>query len=188
MMELSKAKGKNVMLLTNDVAKDDWVDNNGKTFERYQIFFYAITGHSFVVHKYDDLLKDKIKIEPQVLEESKDNAKQLRIEDFHNSSLVFRFMLFYGELKQRIQSFMGPIRSNLYAFFRRYQTYINNDDIFNKLEYIDNCRNCYLHPGSHLFNDNAINYARAIDYTIELLGALPMIFQAISRAERENKQ
>ena len=149
MMELAKVKGKNIMLLTNDVAKDDWVDkSSGKTFESYQIMFYAITGYSFVVHKYDDFLKDKIGIEAQILEESEMESD--KYEDiFPSKSAMHKIMRAYLIIENRVCHFMNNIGdhdvTSLNLFWKKYRHCLSNT-IYEKFAYIIKCRNFIMHP------------------------------------------
>ncbi len=186
LLEMAKNKKKNIILLTNDVAKNDWVDKSGKTFESYQIMFYAITGHSFIVHKYDDFLKDKIGIEAQVLEESEDRDKQSSNEDASISSVMYFFNL-YENLENMIMAFTDKIGARPFStptmFFRHYKSYFNND-LLEKIKYIITCRTALLiHNNLPFFDSENIDLDRAIGYIKELLIALPTILEKISRIE-----
>lgn len=189
LLEMAKNKQKNIILLTNDVAKNDWVDKSGKTFESYQIMFYAVTNKSFIVQKYDDFLKNIIGIDAQVLVESEGSAEQLSHEDFDNPLAAIEFLNLYRVLERRLIEFMGRKTriDTPRLFFRRYRTYIN-DDLFKKYEYIALCRNYFILEDVSFLNSEDINYDRALVYIKELIGALPIIFQAIARDNRASKQ
>lgn len=152
MMELSKAQEKNIMLLTNDVAKDDWVDkSSGKTFENYQIMFYAITGHSFVVHKYDDFLKDKIGIEAQVLEVSERGESEKHKNDYPSETTMYRRLIMraYMRIEYRVCHFMNNIGyhdvPSLNLFWKKYRHCLPNT-VYEKFAYIIKCRNYIRYP------------------------------------------
>lgn len=62
-MELAKKQDKDIILLTNDITKEDWVDYKKETFEEYQLAFYRYTKHAFKVKWYDEFLNEKIGVE-----------------------------------------------------------------------------------------------------------------------------
>lgn len=198
LLEMAKNKQKNIVLLTNDVAKNDWVDKSGKTFESYQIMFYAVTNKSFIVQKYDEFLKDKIGIEPHVLEEAEEKEEHLSNEDMYNSLIENEFETIKSEIqfiKSEFNELYEKLRRHIsecmniydpFLFFSLYKEYIP-EHLSNKYEYINKCK-IYSSGMIFLPSEDDIDLKRAIVYEKEVIEALPMIFQSISRGVRVGKQ
>lgn len=161
LLELAKKKNKSIVFVTSDVAKNDWVDENGKTFESYQIMFYALTGHSFMVQKYADFLKNEVNIDPQVLLYSENVAAQTTPDDgeisFSREVQIFmhKFSRLTSYLISRIEENgfdLGRTRSP-WKFFNDYRRWIKEDYI-EQIDYIWRCRNAIMHPSiSNVYSD-----------------------------------
>lgn len=177
LLEIAKNKHKNIILLTNDVAKNDWVDKSGKTFEGYQIMFYAITGHSFIVHKYDDFLKDKVQIDSLLLQDTKVISEKSIEETETTIANVFfeRYRLF----EHSVRDFMNQQGEKDVAppfFVRHYRKFLPNAQLFQKIDYVVLCRNAFAHPYNNM---PAFDYNLALIYLDEIIECLPDMFNRI---------
>jgi len=136
----------------------NWVDGKGKTFEHYQIMFYAITSHSFIVHKYDDFLKDKIGIEAQVLEGAEKESEKHEDVVLSKTTMSQRIMdrkniiRAYKEIEDLVCHFMNSIGyhdvTSMMHFWRDYRRclpYI----YYREFVYIIECVNFIYHPSSY---------------------------------------
>ncbi len=167
LLELAKREKKSVVFLTNDVTKDDWVDCNGKTFESYQIMFFAITKRSFKVQKYDDFLKAKVAINPQALLESEKQSTSA----IYNRTSKDIFLIRVIKFEKLIIAFLrekgfhdcgSPL-----LFLKKYGNWVG-EDFVQQLRYVTRCRN-YLVNGYELNVDFdlALEYLDRLEKDIE---------------------
>lgn len=96
MMKLAIEKNKNIIFLTNDLEKSDWIDSKAKReYNHYKSIFYNISKHAIKIISFTQYLDSKGIKSERLLETT--------IDDFYEDEFVSIFLTKYAILERTIR-------------------------------------------------------------------------------------
>lgn len=142
MMKLAIEKNKNIIFLTNDLEKSDWIDSKtGREYNHYKSIFYNISKHAIKIANFTQYLDSKGIKSERLLETA---------DDFYEDEFVSIFLTKYTILERTIRIWarnkdldFAPITQLLIRRAKE-DDYIS-EEIFNSYSKIRVIRNEIIH-------------------------------------------
>lgn len=165
LMKLSIEKNKNIIFLTNDLKKNDWIDSKtGREYTHYKTIFYCSTGHSIKIQSFDKHL-ESIGIKIEKLLQSMD--------EYYDDEFIGSFLTKYNQLEKaaRIWGVKNNIDTPILQIIIRnaHEVHLISEEEFSLYIKIRSIRNVIVHGLSYKIKDFSDDDKNNILYNIDLL-------------------
>ncbi len=166
MMELAIEKNKNIIFLTNDLEKNDWIESKTRReYNHYKSIFYNITKHAIKIENFDSFL-DSLGIKSEKLLES--------LDDIYEDEFISTFLTKYSLLERnariwaRNQGFDYP--PILQVIIRKAKELnLISEEMFESYVHIRSIRNELIHSVSYKYRKYSEDEKNILLYHLDKL-------------------
>jgi len=171
MIELSKTINKDIVFLTNDTTKSDWIETKtGQNYIHYQTAFHILSNHAIKVRNYNEYIKTEIGIKTEKLLESNDVD--------YDDSFIGQYLLKWSQLERKVRIWATqnglPEKSSIRQIFYQARGVGKIDDMkFENFLQLNEIRNNLVH--GHYFRYQSIS-DREKDELLERIEIISSLF------------